>query len=127
MSTLMTTKSAEQAVQKLQKRDSYMKKAPYQQHKTRKQAFNDAVMRLNPCTWFAPPIIKAHNRYEYEQDRKHTEEVYAECQEKRKAALPPTKAILDLETVPAPLEIPKLPGDGKLVDPWELPPPSEIH
>ena len=126
MSTIMATKSAEHAVQKLQKRDSYMKKAPYQQHKTRRQAFKDAVMRLNPCTWFAPPIIKAHDRYEYEKDRKHTEEVYVECQQKRKESLPPTKAILDLDTHPAPLEIPKKSGDGKLADPWALPPPEEI-
>ncbi len=127
MAKILATKPAEQAVQKLQKRESYMKKAPFQQHKSRKQAFNDAVMRLNPCTWFAPPIIKAHDRFEYNRDRKHTEEIYVECQQKRKESLPPTKAILGLDTHPAPLEIPSKPGDEELADPWKLPPPDEIH
>ena len=126
MSTILATKTAEHAVHKLQKRDSYLKKAPYQQHKSRKQVFNDAIMRLNPCTWFAPPILKAHDRFEYEQDRRLREEVYEECQQKRKESLPPTKAILDLAIHPAPLEIPKKEEDGELVDPWQLPPPSEI-
>ena len=49
-----------------------------------------------------------------------------ECQQKRKESLPPTKAILDLEIIPAPLEIAKKSLDGTVKDPWKLPPPSEI-
>ena len=127
MFDVLPTKPTEQAVRRLQKHDSYMKKAPLQRHRTWKRAFKDALMRLSPCTWFGPTIIKAHDRYEYTQDRKLTEEVYTHFQEKRKESLPPTKAIADLDIRPAPLEIPKVDPDGKLADPWELPPMEEMQ
>ena len=117
-----------------------MAKAPYQQHKSKKKLLHDTAMKLCPVLWLAPAIIRAHDKHEYEKDRKYVREVYVEYQEhrSRKNSLVGARgsgSIVDLHIYPAPVEwmpLERTKGDpwrsGKamLEDPWQLPPIDEI-
>ncbi|KAL9636653.1 MAG: hypothetical protein Q9164_002688 [Protoblastenia rupestris] len=124
------------AIRKLQHRQSYMAKAPYQR-KSRKRAIGDAAMKLCPASWLVPTIIKAHENYEYRKDRKAKEEVYTKYQEKRKASVSTTRTTLQssVDDMPlyghphrevkawSPLAVDPLKQTN---DPWVLPPINEI-
>lgn len=127
MFDLIPTQPAEHAVRKLQHRQSYMARASYQKHKSRKQTLCDTILRLSPATWLGPMIIKAYDRWEYKRDKKHTQEVFEKSMEKRGTSLLLTEKIADLETQPAPLDCDIRDAKGRVVDPWRLPPMSEIH
>lgn len=103
-----------------------MKKAPFQR-KSKKKAIGDAAMKLCPTTWLGPVIIKAHDKYEYKRDRKHTQEVHKEWQGKRGRSGKSTtvNSIVGLETHPAPVEWSPLDGEED-ADPWALPPIEEM-
>ena len=117
-----------------------MDKAPYQQHKSKKKYLNDVALKLSPATWLAPAIIRFNDKYEYRKDKKYVQEVYVEYQEhmSRKNSLVGARgrgSIVDLHTYPAPVERTKLEEEEKRdpwgelvggVDPWRLPPVSEI-
>lgn len=117
---------AETALKKLHHRRSYMAKAPYQR-RSKWKALHDKGLKLCPASWLGPAIIKAHDKYEYKRDRKHTQEVYIEWQEKRGRIRRSTSAnsIVGLETHPAPVEWSPLDGEEE-ADPWALPPIEEM-
>ena len=64
------------ALHYLERRSSHLARAPYQQHRPVKQKLSDAAMRLNPTTWVAPAILRAHDVHEYKKDRQKVEEQY---------------------------------------------------
>ena len=127
MFDVLPTEPCEQVVRKLQQRQSYLGKAPYQKHKTKKQTVCVTIMKLSPKTWLAPIIIKAYEQWEYKRDRKHTQEVFEKSLEKRGTALLVTEEIADLDTQPAPLDCELKDEEGRVLDPWVLPPVAEIH
>ena len=101
-------------------------------------------MKLCPVIWLAPAIIRAHDKHEYEKDKKHVHGVYVEYQEhkSRKNSLVigagGRGSIVDLRIYPAPVEwVPAELGgpwyrdpwwSETIVteDPWQLPPMNEI-
>jgi len=108
-------------VHKLESRRSYLAKAPHQ-HRSKKQALRDTIMKLSPATWLAPVIIKAHAQYEYKKARQQAENLHLQYEERRKSGmLMSTNSVVALETVLAPVELGPLSG-GEAEDPWELPP-----
>ena len=122
ISEILPEKPEDVAIRRLRNRCSYMAKAPLQ-WKSKKKALHDKALKLAPATWLGPTIIKAHDRYQYRKDRKHTQAIYEEYHERRENS-GSTIAIKDLETQPAPLEWPLLDEDGFERDPWKLPPIS---
>ena len=64
------------ALHYLERRSSHLATAPYQQHRPVKQKLSDAAMRLDPTTWVAPAILRAHDVHEYKKDRRKVEEQY---------------------------------------------------
>jgi len=128
MFDILPKEPAEHVVRKLEKRQSYLTKAPYQQNKlekkSKRKALNDLIMKLCPTTWVAPVVIKAHNRWEYDKDRKFAQEVHVHYQEKRKKDPISTRNSIGklIDIRPAALEITLTEGDDKSVDPWKLPP-----
>ena len=78
------------AINKLQRRQSYLANAPFQR-KSKRRALSDAAMKLFPSSWIGPPILKAHDMHEYKKDKKRTEKVYEHYQEKRQTSLSTTK------------------------------------
>ena len=126
-------------IRKLQERQSYLEKAPYQR-KSKKKAIGDAIMKLNPATWCGPTILKAHDIHEYNKDRKKTQEVYVESQERRKMSVSMVRTTMETTRETS--------VDGSLCascrkesmgwrpanadpleltdDPWSLPPISEL-
>lgn len=127
MLDILPSHPAETAMKKLHNRRSYMKKAPFQR-KSKRKAISDAALKLCPASWLGPTIIKAHDKYEYKRDRKHTEEVHTVWQEKRgrSGKSTSTNSIVGLDTHPAPVEWTPLDGEAD-VDPWALPPIEEIN
>jgi len=120
MLDILPSKPAETALRKLKNRRSYMNKAPFQR-KSKKKALSDAALKLCPASWLGPAIIKAHDKYEYKRDRKHTQEVYTEWQEKRGRSGKFTSANSMVTVEWSPLD-----GDVE-GDPWALPPIEEIQ
>ncbi len=128
MFDILPKQPAEHVIRKLEKRQSYLAKAPYQQNKlerkSRRKALNDYIMKLCPTTWVAPAVIKAHDRWEYDRDRKYVHEVHVHYQETRKKDPISTRnsigKLIDIQ--PAALEIPPTDGDEESADPWKLPP-----
>ncbi len=134
---------AEVAIRKLEHRQSYMAKAPYQR-KSRRRALSDFALRLCPVTWLGPAIIKAHDKYEYKKDRREKEEVYVEYQVKRKMSVDTAMATrtnsfasLTPASHPPPVScwkpVPERVEVGgmddpllKTRDPWSLPPIEEM-
>ena len=126
MPCILTAHPAETVIRKLERRQSYMANAPYQR-KSKKKALGDVALRLSPATWFGPLILKAHERYEYRRARKHTEELYAEYQEKRSTRQSSMAgSTVGFDTAPARVHWSLLWSD-ELNDPWKLPPIEEIH
>lgn len=129
-----------EAIRKLEHRRSYMAKAPFQQHKSKKKYLGDVAMKFCPATWLGPAIIRLNDKYEYKKDRKHVQEVYVEYQEhmSRKNSLIGADgrgSIVDLHTYLAPVEWTPLEDSRqdpwrnakeKTEDPWRLPPVNEI-
>ncbi len=103
------------AIKKLRNRCSYMAKAPYQR-KSKKKAFHDKALKLSPATWLGPAIIKAHDRYQYKKDRKYTQQVYQEYQERREYS----DSTIAMQ--PALVDWPIVNDEGYQIDPWKLPP-----
>lgn len=60
----------------LERRSSYLAKAPYQQNRPAKQKISDAAMLLSPATWVTPAILRAHDAHEYKKDRKRLDQQY---------------------------------------------------
>ena len=108
------------AIRKLRNRCSYMAKAPYQR-KSKKKALRDKALKLSPATWLGPTIIRVHDRYQYKKDRKYTQQVYQEYQERREFS-DSTIAIHDFDTQPALVDWPIVNDEGYQIDPWKLPP-----
>ena len=126
MACMLPSQPAETVIRKLERRQSYLAKAPYQR-KSKKKALGDAAMRLSPATWFGPAILKAHERYEYRRARKHTEELYAEYQEKRSTRQNSmASSTVWSDTAPALLDWSPLWSTDE-EDPWKLPPIEEIY
>lgn len=125
---ILPKQPAEHVVRRLEKRQSYLAKAPYQQNKlgkkSKRQALNYFITKFCPTTWVAPAVIKAHDRWEYERDRKYVEGVHVHYQEKRKknpvSARNSIGKFVDIR--PAALEITAADEDDNEVDPWKLPP-----
>lgn len=129
MPQLLRSQSAESIVYKLERRQSYLAKAPHQP-RSRKRALSDAALKLSPASWLGPVIIKAHERYEYRKARKYTEGLHADYQEKRRSSSTRENSLsslmVALDTAPAPIEFnPGMVGEEE--DPWKLPPIEEIH
>lgn len=117
-----------------------MVNASHQQHKSKRKLLYDTALKFCPVFWFAPAIIRAHDKHEYEKDRKYVEEVYVDYQEhrSRKSSLVGAGgrgSIADLHTYLAPTEwtpsrdLRRDPWrSDKFVtdDPWQLPPVNEI-
>ena len=117
-----------------------MAKAPYQQPKSKKKLLRDTAMKLCPVIWLAPAIIRAHDKHEYEKDRKYVHDVYVGYQEhkSRKNSLVGAGgrgSIVDLHIYPAPVEWVPLEYPSRdpwrsenvaMEDPWQLPPANEI-
>lgn len=132
MFDILPKEPAEHVIRKLEKRQSYLANARFQQNKlekkSKKKALNDLIMKLYPTTWVAPVVIRAHDRWEYDRDRKYVQAVHLQYQEKRKKD--PTSArnsigkLLDIQ--PAALEIIPTDEDEKSVDPWKLPPIEDL-
>ena len=140
MPPLLDSPLTTETIRKLQNRRSYMSKAPYQQHKSKRKYLGDVAMKFCPATWLGPAIIRAHDKYEYKKDRKHVQEVYVEYQEHKSrknscVGASGSGSIVDLHTYPAPVEwtpledpkrSPWLDEKVKMEDPWQLPPVNEI-
>lgn len=139
MTSLLESFLTTEKIRKLQNRRSYMDKAPYQQHKSKKKYLSDAALKLSPTTWLAPAIIRAVDKYEYKKDRRYVHGVYVEYQEhlSRKNSLVGAHgggSIVDLHTYPAPVERTPLEEEKqdpwnekvRIEDPWRLPPVNEI-
>ena len=80
-------------------------------------------MKLCPVFWFAPAIIRAHDKHEYEKDKKHVQEVFVDYQEHHKSRKKDTPvgsggrgSIVDLHTYPAAVEW--APAESPQRDPW---------
>lgn len=128
MFDILPKQPAEHLVRRLEKRQSYLAKAPYQQNKLKKKskrkALNDLIMKLCPTTWVAPVVIQAHDRWEYDRDKKYVQEVHVQYQEKRKKDPMSTRNSIGklVDIRPVALEIGPIEGNDSLVDPWKLPP-----
>ena len=108
---------------KLEARRSYMAKSPFQQHKTKRKFLSDAAMRLHPATWFAPALIRAHDKYEYKRDRKYLQDVYVEYQSHKIQknsfiGANGSGSVVDLRTYLAPVERTALEEEYSEWDPW---------
>lgn len=114
-----------------------MAKAPFEQHRSKKKLLGDIAMKLWPVNWFGPAIIRAHDKHQYEKDRKHVRDVFVEFRERRSRKSSVVGAggsgsVVDLNTFLAPVEDVPLKGDlwrrrdGETADPWLLPPANEI-
>ncbi|KAL8823794.1 MAG: hypothetical protein Q9191_005545 [Dirinaria sp. TL-2023a] len=126
MACMLPIQPTEMVIRKLERRQSYMAKAPYQR-KSRKQALGDAAMRLSPATWFGPVILRAHERYEYRRARKHTEDLYTEYQEKKSTRQnSAASSTTGSDIAPAPFDWSPLWSSDE-EDPWKLPPVEEIY
>ncbi|CAF9929986.1 MAG: hypothetical protein ALECFALPRED_004499 [Alectoria fallacina] len=142
MASILTPTLSPSTLLRLQNRRSYMAKAPFQQHKPLKRALSDVAMKFCPVIWLGPYIIRAHDKAEYEKDRKYVQEVYIEYQEHRSrknsvlGAASGGGSVVDLQTYLAPVECVNwerrdLWRQERVVaveedDPWRLPPPNEI-
>lgn len=142
-------------IRKLQNRRSHMARAPYQQHRSTRRHLADLALRLCPAVWLGPAILRAHDRREYERDRRRVRDVYLGYRERRgrKGSVAVLGgaggggSVVDLRTFLAPLEwVPVMvegeaDGDGDGggeerdpwwceevggVDPWRLRPVNEI-
>lgn len=127
-------------IRRLQTRNSYMANAPFQQHKSKRKFLHDKAMKLCPVFWFAPAIVRAHDKHEYEKDKKHVQDVYVGYQEHKSrkdsfVGAGGRGSIVDLHTYPAPVEW--APAESQQRDPWRsekvegedpwlLRPPKEI-
>ena len=136
MERFLQSQPTEAAIRKLQQRQSYLAKAPYQR-RSKKKAIGDAAMKLCPTTWLAPTIIRAHDNYEYRKDRKAKEEVYMKYQEMRSASISTAHATgrSSYDNFGVSVDGRKersgwsfIDGDPleKTDDPWALPPIDEI-
>lgn len=102
-----------------------MAKAPFQQHKSAKKYIVDVALKFCPAVWFGPAIIRAHDKSEYEKDRRYVREVYLEYRDRGRQKNPSfvgangRGSIVDLRTYPAPVE--RTPSEAAEWDPW----PSE--
>ena len=79
-----------ETISKIEKRQSYLANAPFQR-KSKRRALSDAAMKLSPSSWIGLSILKAHDIQEYKKDKKRTEEVYEQYQERRKMSLSTNK------------------------------------
>ena len=126
------------------------KASPRQQprNRSKKELLHDTAMKLCPALWLTPAIVRAHEKHEYEKDRKRLQEVYVGYQElhskdgeNRKDSIGGGKggrrvAVADLlDTYPAPLEWVALEDPWRdpwryetltEEDPWLLPPIEEM-
>ena len=80
---LPLTLPAEATITYLEKRSSYMAKAPYIQKKPVKRKITDSAMYLSPVTWVGPTILRAHDAHEYKKDRRRMEAEYEGNQKSR--------------------------------------------
>ena len=140
MASLLESSLSSNSIRRLKSRHSYMTKASHQQHKSKKKLLHDTAMKFCPAIWLAPAIIRAHEKHEYEKDRKHVQEVYIGYQEHRSrknsfVGAGGRGSIVDLHTYPAPLEWPPVedlswdPWRYETLmkeDPWLLPPINEM-
>lgn len=127
-------------VHKLESRNSYLSKAPYQR-RSRTRALRDTAMKLSPTSWIGPIILKIHARSEYKKDKKETEHLHEEYEERRESGKPmSTNAVVALNTTLAPIESTAvameagmtpvesvIPGRKTDSDPWKLPPTAELE
>ena len=126
------------ALQKLRARHSYMSRAPYQQHKTRKQVIGDKVLRLCPATWLGPVILRGHERWEYRRTRREKERVHGEWVERKErreggvgsgsggGAGTRASSVVGLRTELKAREWSPLDEEGGGGDPWRLLPVEEM-
>ena len=137
MASLLESSMTSETIRKLEARRSYMAKAPFQQHKSKKQFLGDIAMKLCPVIWLGLAVIRAHDKHEYKRDRRYVEEVHVEYQEHKSrknsyVGANGSGSIVDLQTYPAPVEWtpsdddPWRSEEGKTEDPWQLPPFNEI-
>ena len=126
-----------------------MAKAPFEQHKSKRKLLRETAMKCCPFLWFAPAIVRAHDKSEYEKDRKYVQDVYVGYQEHHRSrknsclGAGGRGSIVDLNIYPAPVDW--APGVGararrdlwpvekvlveekeKEEDPWQLLPMNEI-
>lgn len=116
----------DKVVRKLESRESYLRKAPYQR-RSKKRALSDTLMKLSPATWLGRIFLKHHVQHEYRHDKEQAEGIYEDYKKRRGSGKPmSTNSLVALETTLAPVEAPPLSSPVD-IDPWKLPPAEQIR